>query len=70
MILNRFGKQEAARAGFRAVIEAAVAHEIPVLTGLNIAHRPLWEAFTSGDSDYLPIDAGAVSRWVMGVAKA
>ncbi len=29
VILNRFGKQEAAHAGFRAIIEAAVSQELP-----------------------------------------
>lgn len=65
VILNRFGKQEAARAGFRAIIEAAVSNELPVITGLNSAHRPLWEAFTSGDGAYLPIADSAVRDWAL-----
>lgn len=65
VILNRFGKQEAARAGFRTAIEAAVANELPLLMGLNTAHKPLWEAFTSGDGDYLPADADAVRAWAL-----
>lgn len=65
VILNRFGKQEAARAGFRAIIEAAVAHELPVITGLNVAHKALWDAFTTGSGDYLPADASAVEAWAL-----
>lgn len=67
VILNRFGKQEASKAGFRAVIETAVTNELPVLTGLNSAHRPLWDAFTSGEGKYLPADKQAVAAWVEAV---
>lgn len=63
VILNRFGKQEAARAGFRSIIEAAVATELPVLTGLNDAHRPLWEAFTSGECVYLAPERDEIEAW-------
>lgn len=65
VILNRFGKQEAARAGFRAIIEAAVNHDLPVLTGLNVAHKGLWEAFTTGEGDYLNADAPALNAWAL-----
>lgn len=65
VIVNRFGKQEAARAGFRAIIEAAVSHDLPVITGLNVAHKGLWEAFTTGDGDYLAIDAPAINAWAL-----
>lgn len=70
VILNRFGKQEAARAGFRAIIEAAVANDLPVLTGLNAAHRPLWQDFTGGASDELAPAADAVQAWCSGVLPA
>ncbi|MEZ5901495.1 MAG: DUF2478 domain-containing protein [Hyphomicrobiaceae bacterium] len=63
VILNRFGKQEAARAGFRPIIEAAVANELPVLTGLNNAHRALWEDFTSGEGIYLSASPEDVKDW-------
>ena len=65
VILNRFGKQEAARAGFRAIIEAAVMSELPVITGLNVAHKALWDTFTTGDGDYLPAEPQAVSAWAL-----
>ena len=65
VILNRFGKQEAARAGFRAIIEAAVAHELPVITGLNVAHKALWDEFTTGDGAYLNADPAAVNAWAV-----
>lgn len=63
VILNRFGKQEAAKAGFRAVIEAAVANDLPVLTGLNAMHKELWERFTGAQSADIAPDADAVRAW-------
>lgn len=63
VILNRFGKQEAARAGFRAIIEAAVSNELPLITGLNTAHRALWDAFTCGNGDYVNLDKDALQVW-------
>lgn len=66
VILNRFGKQEAARGGFRAIIEAAVTHGLPLITGLNASQRPLWEAFTSGAGEYIPPDHDAIHEWACG----
>jgi nucleoside-triphosphatase THEP1 len=63
VILNRFGKQEAARAGFRAIIEAAVANDLPVLTGLNSAHRALWKDFTGEAAADVALNKEAVQKW-------
>jgi len=63
VILNRFGKQEVSRAGFRPIIEAAVANELPVLTGLNNAFRPFWESFTSGEGVYLAPRREDIQAW-------
>lgn len=65
VILNRFGKQEAARAGFRAVLETAVAHELPLLAGLNASYRPKWEGFTNSYGDILPPQREAVQAWAL-----
>lgn len=64
VILNRFGKQEAARGGFMAVIEAAIVNDLPVLTGLNRAHLGHWREFTSGEAVLLAPDAGEVRAWI------
>lgn len=63
VILNRFGKQEAARAGFRPVIEAAVVHDLPLLTGLNNAYRALWNTFTNGECAYLAPNRESILSW-------
>lgn len=63
VILNRFGKQEAAKGGFRSTIEAAIARELPVITSLNSAHRNLWEHFSGGEGAFLEATPEAVRSW-------
>jgi len=63
VVLNRFGKQEAAKGGFRAVIEAAIANEIPVITAFNSAHGTLWQQFTGGEGSFLAADKTALRDW-------
>jgi nucleoside-triphosphatase THEP1 len=67
VILNRFGKQEISGNGFRAMMESAVAREIPLLTVLNGVHRPAWDGFASGMAATLPPDATAIERWCRSV---
>ncbi|MEJ1156682.1 DUF2478 domain-containing protein [Prosthecomicrobium sp. N25] len=45
VILSKFGRREAEGGGFRQVIEAAVAADIPVLIGVSSEHRAAWLAF-------------------------
>lgn len=63
VVLNRFGKQEAAKGGFRAVIEAAIANELPILTALNSAHRTLWHQFTGGEGTFIAADEAELRNW-------
>jgi nucleoside-triphosphatase THEP1 len=70
VILNRFGKQEIAGNGFRAMMESAVAREIPLLTVLNGVHRPAWDGFASGMAASLPPNAAAIERWCRSVLPA
>jgi nucleoside-triphosphatase THEP1 len=67
VILNRFGKQEISGNGFRAMMENAVAREIPLLTVLNGVHRPAWDSFASGLADTLPPDSHAIEHWCRSV---
>ncbi len=67
VILNRFGKQEISGNGFRAMMESAVAREIPLLTVLNGVHRPAWEGFASGMAETLPPDATVIECWCRSV---
>lgn len=63
VILNRFGKQEAAGQGFRAAIEAAISHDLPVLLSLNANYRAAFDAFSGGEAVVLPADIAAVTAW-------
>lgn len=71
LILNKFGKHEAAGRGFRPVIAAAMEAGIPVLTGVNETNRAAFDAFTGGMAEPLDPTLEMVSAWVSGVvAKA
>jgi nucleoside-triphosphatase THEP1 len=70
VIINRFGKQEISGDGFRAVMEDAVAREIPLLTAVNAANRPAWDAFAAELSETLPADPLAIEQWCRSVLKA
>lgn len=65
VIINRFGKQEAAGRGFRAMIEASVASGIPIVTCVSGALMESWQDFTGGAADELPLEAEALARWSM-----
>lgn len=67
VIVNKFAKCEADGGGLRQVIETAVAGGIPVLVGLNTAHRAAWEAFAGGATHWLTADADAVRAWCRSV---
>lgn len=70
VLINRFGKQEMIGQGFRALIESAVAREIPLLTALNGVHRAAWESFAAGIAEELPPDLAVVERWCRSVVPA
>ncbi|MBL4915733.1 DUF2478 domain-containing protein [Szabonella alba] len=63
LILNKFGKQEAAGHGFRALIAEAVAAGLPVLVGLNRSGQAGFDAFAAGMAQPLPPDAQALEDW-------
>ncbi len=63
LIVNRFGKIEAAGRGFRPVIAQALDLEIPVLVGINDLNRPAFDAFASGIALELPDRPSAVLKW-------
>jgi nucleoside-triphosphatase THEP1 len=67
VVINRFGKQEAAGDGLRAAIEDAVAREIPLLTAVNATNRPAWDAFAADMSQALPPDLTAIEHWCRSV---
>jgi hypothetical protein len=64
LIVNKFGKQEAAGRGFRPLIARALEDGVDVLVGVNALNRDALEAFTGGLAEALPPRAGAVSAWI------
>lgn len=64
LIINKFGKHEAAGRGFRAVIAQAVAMDVPVLVGINALNREAFEDFAEGLAIHLPPERGALADWV------
>lgn len=67
LIVNKFGKHEAEGRGFRDVIAAAVAMDIPVLVGLNALNQPAFEIFAEGLAIQLPPEPVALMAWVAGL---
>ena len=71
LILNRFGKGEAEGQGFRAVIEAAYARQIPVLTVVRETYTGDWLDFAGDCGVLLSPDSSSVIEWfdAMNVAR-
>jgi hypothetical protein len=70
VIINKFGKQEAAGRGFRDAIGAAMVADIPVLVGVNEANRPALDDFCEGAAERLEPSLDAVLDWAWRVTKA
>jgi hypothetical protein len=70
LIINKFGKQEAAGRGFRPVISDALLRGIPVLVGLNALNREAFLDYTEGCAAELPPTQDALCDWVNTVLSA
>lgn len=64
VILNKFGKAEAAGHGFRPMIATAVEAGVPVLVGISEVNRPSWEAFAGGEGNVLEPTEQAILAWL------
>ena len=64
-ILNKFGPEEAAGRGFRAIIARALDHGIPVLVGVGQTCRADFDAFCGGLAEALPADTSAITAWCL-----
>jgi hypothetical protein len=65
LIVNKFGKHEAAGRGFRPIVAEALARGIPVLTGVNRLNMGAFLKFTDGIGTELPLHASSLERWVL-----
>lgn len=63
VIVNKFGRQEAAGGGLRSEIAGAVLAGIPLLTAVRTDLLTAWQDFAGEDWDRLPLDSEAILRW-------
>lgn len=64
LIVNKFGKQEAAGRGFRPVIAEALALGLPVVVGINGLNLPAFLEFVGGAAEAIGPDPDAVADWL------
>jgi len=70
LIVNKFGKSEAAGGGFRDLVAEALAAGVPVIVGLNALNRAAFDAFTGGMAEGLEADPAALEDWVQKALEA
>ena len=63
VVINRFGKRETDGRGFRAMIESAVAMDVPVLVGVKQMHLEAWKHFVGDEPLVLPLDGEHILAW-------
>ena len=63
ILLNKFGKLEAAGDGLAGAFRAALAARLPLLTSVSPAHDGAWRLFADTDFAVLPADPGAIDLW-------
>ncbi|QIE47188.1 DUF2478 domain-containing protein [Pseudohalocynthiibacter aestuariivivens] len=64
LIVNKFGKHEAAGRGFRPLIAEALSQDVPVLVGLNPLNRAEFEAFAEGGAQELSATTETLAQWI------
>ncbi len=70
LIVNKFGKQEAAGRGLADLIGQACAAGIPVLVGVSPEWREAFLAFAGGTAQPIADDADRVMDWLRGACRA
>jgi nucleoside-triphosphatase THEP1 len=63
VVVNRFGKLEAAGEGLRADVAEALCAGLPVLIAVQDSLLADWRAFIGADVHLLPPDADLVAEW-------
>lgn len=63
LIVNKFGKQEAAGRGFRPIIADALMADIPVLVGLNALNKPAFLEFVGDGAVSVAPEKDALIDW-------
>lgn len=70
LVVNKFGKQEAAGRGLVEAIGRACAAGQPVLVGVSPEWRPAFLAFAGGTAQPLEADADRVMDWLRAACRA
>ncbi|MFW8636247.1 DUF2478 domain-containing protein [Cribrihabitans pelagius] len=63
LIVNKFGKHEAAGRGLRPVIGEALALGIPVISGVNKLNLEAFQEFADGMAKAAPVELEALAAW-------
>jgi hypothetical protein len=63
VLLNKFGKLEAAGEGLAGAFRAAIAARLPLLTSVSPAHHEAWRDFADREFAILPADPVAIDLW-------
>ncbi|RBI77501.1 3-dehydroquinate dehydratase [Roseovarius sp. TE539] len=66
LIVNKFGKHEAAGRGFRDVIAQALMMDIPVLIGINALNLAAFTEFSDGTAERLAPCPATFFAWLQG----
>ena len=64
LIVNKFGKQEAAGRGFCSLIADALDRGIPVVVGVNRLNLPAFLAFAGDLAEQLVPEESGIIRWL------
>jgi hypothetical protein len=63
VLLNKFGKLEAAGGGLTGAFRAAIIAGVPLLTSVSPAHDEAWRRFVDQEYAVLPPDPAALDLW-------
>jgi Protein of unknown function (DUF2478) len=63
VLLNKFGKLEAAGSGLLSAFRAAITTGLPLLTSVSPAHDEAWRRFVDREFAILAADPAAIDRW-------
>src|SRR5215472_6966973 len=63
VLLNKFGKLEAAGGGLASAFRAAITAGLPLLTSVSPAHDEAWRQFVDQEYAVLPADPAAIDLW-------
>lgn len=64
LVVNKFGKIEAAGGGLRGAIAEAVEFGVPVLVGVPARNLDSWRAFAGALALELPVEPRAIAEWL------